>query len=54
MHWFNSPPIPETKRATRVKENTAAQRVELSTGQIERLSNITTAADEGNMAVIDR
>ena len=47
-------PIPGTKRVTRVEENTAAHRVELSTGQIERLSNITTAADEGNMAVIDR
>ena len=46
--------IPGTKRATRVEENTAAHRVELSTGQIGRLSNITTAADEENMAVIDR
>jgi hypothetical protein len=42
------------KRVTRVEENTAAHRVELSTRQIEWLSNITTAADEGNIAVIDR
>jgi aryl-alcohol dehydrogenase-like predicted oxidoreductase len=47
-------PIPGTKRATRVEENTVAHRVELSTGQIELLTNITTAADGGNMAVIDR
>src|SRR6266404_466647 len=51
-------PIPGTKRVTRVEENTTADRVELSAGQIERLNNLTTAAgerhDEGNMAVIDR
>src|SRR5438876_3731307 len=51
-------PIPGTKRVARVEENTAADRVELSAGQIERLNNLTTAAgerhDEGNMAVIDR
>ena len=51
-------PIPGTKRVTRVEENTAADRVELSAGQIERLNNLTPAAgerhDEGNMAVIDR
>jgi hypothetical protein len=42
----------------RVEENTAADRVELNAGQIERLNNLTTTAgerhDEGNMAVIDR
>jgi aryl-alcohol dehydrogenase-like predicted oxidoreductase len=51
-------PIPGTKRVARVEENTAADRVKLSAGQIERLNNLTTAAGErhdgGNMAVIDR
>jgi aryl-alcohol dehydrogenase-like predicted oxidoreductase len=51
-------PIPGTKRVARVEENTAADRVELSAGQIERLNNLATAAgerhDEGNMAIIDR
>jgi len=51
-------PIPGTKRVSRVEENTAADRVELSARQIERLNNLTPAAgerhDAGNMAVIDR
>jgi aryl-alcohol dehydrogenase-like predicted oxidoreductase len=51
-------PIPGTKRVARVEENTAADRVELSVRQIERLTNLTRAAGErhekGNMAVIDR
>ena len=51
-------PIPGTKRVARVEENTAADRVELSAKQIERLNKLTPAAgerhDEGNMAVIDR
>ncbi len=51
-------PIPGTKRVVRVEENTAADRIELSAGQIERLNNLAPAAgerhDEGNMAVIDR
>jgi aryl-alcohol dehydrogenase-like predicted oxidoreductase len=51
-------PIPGTKRVTRVEENTAADAIELSAQQIERLNNLTPAAgerhDEGNMAVIDR
>ena len=51
-------PIPGTKRVARVEENIAADRIELSAEQIERLSNFTRAAgdrhDEGNMAVIDR
>jgi aryl-alcohol dehydrogenase-like predicted oxidoreductase len=51
-------PIPGTKRVARVEENTAADNVVLSTGQIERLNNLTPAAgerhDAGNMAVIDR
>jgi aryl-alcohol dehydrogenase-like predicted oxidoreductase len=51
-------PIPGTKRVARVEENTAADQIELSTEQIERLNNLTPAVgerhDEGNMAVIDR
>jgi aryl-alcohol dehydrogenase-like predicted oxidoreductase len=51
-------PIPGTKRVARVEENTAADQLELSTAQIERLNNLTPAAgerhDEGNMAVIER
>jgi aryl-alcohol dehydrogenase-like predicted oxidoreductase len=51
-------PIPGTKRVARVEENTAADRIELSAGQIERLNNLTPAIgarhDEGNMAVIER
>jgi aryl-alcohol dehydrogenase-like predicted oxidoreductase len=51
-------PIPGTKRVARVEENTAADRIALSAGQIERLDNLTPAVgarhDEGNMAVIDR
>jgi aryl-alcohol dehydrogenase-like predicted oxidoreductase len=51
-------PIPGTKRVARVEENTAADGIELSAEQIERLNNLTPAAgerhDEGNMAVIDR
>jgi hypothetical protein len=39
-----------------VEENTAADRIELSAGQIERLNNLAPGErhDEGNMAVIDR
>jgi len=51
-------PIPGTKRVARVEENTAADRVELSAKQIERLNNLTPATGDrheaGNMAVIDR
>ena len=51
-------PIPGTKRVARVEENTAADRIELSVEQIERLNNLTPAAgerhNEGSMAVIDR
>lgn len=51
-------PIPGTKRVARVEENTAADGIELSAQQIERLNNLAPAAgerhDEGNMAVIDR
>src|SRR5205807_7664894 len=51
-------PIPGTKRVSRVEENTAADSIELSAAQLERLSNLTPATgerhEEGNMAVIDR
>jgi aryl-alcohol dehydrogenase-like predicted oxidoreductase len=51
-------PIPGTKRVARVEENTAADRIELSAEQIERLNNLTPAAgerhEEANMASIDR
>jgi aryl-alcohol dehydrogenase-like predicted oxidoreductase len=39
-------PIPGTKRVARVEENTAADGVELSATQIERLNNLTPAAGE--------
>ena len=51
-------PIPGTRRVARVEENTAADGIELSGDQLERLSNLTPAAgerhDEANMASIDR
>ena len=51
-------PIPGTKRVARVEENTAADGIELSAEQIERLNNLTPAAgarhDEVHMAAIDR
>jgi aryl-alcohol dehydrogenase-like predicted oxidoreductase len=51
-------PIPGTKRVARVEENTAADRIELTAEQMERLNTLTPAVgerhDEGNMAVIDR
>jgi aryl-alcohol dehydrogenase-like predicted oxidoreductase len=51
-------PIPGTRRVARVEENTAADSVELSNGQLDRLSNLTPAVgerhDEANMASIDR
>ncbi|SCY56197.1 Predicted oxidoreductase [Microbacterium sp. LKL04] len=51
-------PIPGTRRVNRVEENTAADGVELTEDQIERLNNLTPAAgarhDEGNMASIDQ
>jgi aryl-alcohol dehydrogenase-like predicted oxidoreductase len=50
--------IPGTKRVARVEENTAADRVELTAAQIERLNHLAPAAGERhdamNMAVIDR
>ena len=51
-------PIPGTKRVTRVEENTAADRLELSAKQIERLNHLTPAAgerhEEAVMSFIDR
>ncbi len=51
-------PIPGTRRVARVEENTAADGIELSGDQLERLNNVTPAAgerhDEANMATIDR
>lgn len=51
-------PIPGTRRVSRVEENTAADAIELSTAQLDRLDNLTPAAgerhDEANMASIDR
>jgi diketogulonate reductase-like aldo/keto reductase len=46
-----------TKRVSQVEENTAADHLELSTEQIERLNNLTPAAgerhEEAQMAAID-
>jgi aryl-alcohol dehydrogenase-like predicted oxidoreductase len=51
-------PIPGTKRVSRVEENTAADRLDLTVDQVERLNNLTPAAgerhSESNMAAIDR
>ena len=51
-------PIPGSRRVARVEENTAADGIELSGDQLERLNNLTPAAgqrhDEANMAAIDR
>ncbi|MFJ1611030.1 aldo/keto reductase [Streptomyces sp. NPDC088253] len=51
-------PIPGTRRVARVEENSAADAIELSAAQLDRLNNLTPAAgerhDEANMATIDR
>jgi aryl-alcohol dehydrogenase-like predicted oxidoreductase len=51
-------PIPGTKHVARVEENTAADSIELTSQQIERLNNIAPPIgerhDELNMAGIDR
>jgi aryl-alcohol dehydrogenase-like predicted oxidoreductase len=51
-------PIPGTKRVSRVEENTAADNLELSAQQMQRLNNLTPAAGErfaeADMANIDR
>jgi aryl-alcohol dehydrogenase-like predicted oxidoreductase len=57
-HGDDIAPIPGTKRVSRVEENTAADALELSAEQIERLNNLTPAAgerhEEAQMATIDR
>src|SRR5256885_6279563 len=51
-------PIPGTKRVSRVEENTAADHLELSTEQIERLNHLTPPTgerhEEAQMSTIDR
>src|SRR3989440_6485995 len=51
-------PIPGTKRVPRVEENTAADHLELSIEQIERLNDLAPAAgerhEEAQMTTIDR
>ncbi|WEO79399.1 aldo/keto reductase [Cryobacterium sp. SO2] len=51
-------PIPGTRRVSRVEENTAADGIQLTEGQLDRLNTLTPAAgerhDEANMARIDR
>jgi aryl-alcohol dehydrogenase-like predicted oxidoreductase len=51
-------PIPGTRRVTRVEENTAADGIELTGDQLDRLNALRPAAgerhDEANMASIDR
>ncbi|MCU1367702.1 MAG: aldo/keto reductase [Ilumatobacteraceae bacterium] len=51
-------PIPGTRRVTRVEENTAADSIELTDTQLERLDNLTPASgarhDDTNMVSIDR
>ncbi|MFE6489172.1 aldo/keto reductase, partial [Streptomyces sp. NPDC057757] len=54
----NIAPIPGTKRVARVEENAAADAVELSAAQIERLDTITPASgdthDEAGMRAMER
>ena len=51
-------PSPGTKRVSRVEENTAADGIELSAEQIQRLNDLTPATgkrhEEAVMASIDR
>jgi aryl-alcohol dehydrogenase-like predicted oxidoreductase len=51
-------PIPGTKRVTRVEENIAADRIQLSPEQIDKLNNLTPAAgdhhNEQQMQMIER
>jgi aryl-alcohol dehydrogenase-like predicted oxidoreductase len=51
-------PIPGTRRVARVEENTAADDIELSDDQLERLNHLAPAAgerhSEASMATIDR
>lgn len=51
-------PIPGTRRVERVEENTAADGIDISASQLERLNNLTPASgerhNEASMAAIDR
>ena len=51
-------PIPGTKRVSRVEENTAADGIELTSEQIQRLNGLTPATgerhEEASMATVDR
>jgi aryl-alcohol dehydrogenase-like predicted oxidoreductase len=51
-------PIPGTRRVSRVEETTAADGIELTAAQLDRLNNLTPASgerhNEANMASIDR
>ena len=51
-------PIPGTKRVSRVEENVAADSIELTAQQLEKLKNLTPPAgdhhNEAQMAMIDR
>ena len=51
-------PIPGTKRVSRVEENVAADSIELTVQQLEKLNNLTPPAgdhhNEAQMAMIDR
>jgi aryl-alcohol dehydrogenase-like predicted oxidoreductase len=51
-------PIPGTKRVSRVEENTAADGIDLSREQVQRLNDLRPATgerhDEANMSAIDR
>jgi aryl-alcohol dehydrogenase-like predicted oxidoreductase len=51
-------PIPGTRRVSRVEENTAADGIELTAGQISRLDGLTPALgathEEADMRLIGR
>ncbi len=57
-HGNDNAPIPGTRRVARVEENTAADSIQLSDDQLDRLSKLTLAVgerhDEANLASIDR
>ena len=57
-HGDDIAPIPGTKRVSRVEENCAADRVELSAEQVDMLTNLTPAAgdhhNEEQMRMIER
>jgi aryl-alcohol dehydrogenase-like predicted oxidoreductase len=57
-HGDDIAPIPGTRRVSRVEENIAADGIQLSADQLERLNRLQPAAgarhDESNMASVDR